>query len=150
MRKKVLVYGLLPAVGFSFLIANLAFANGGFGFGWFGGLSNTDPDQLATRQQNMFSYEAQILGISVDELKDAWAEGKSLSQIAKDKGITQEQIQQRIKQAMEDQMKAYLKTLVDKGVISQSQADKRLQFMQNQPSGNKGYGKGLGFHGLMK
>jgi ribosomal protein L4 len=48
-------------------------------------------------------------------------------------------------------LKDHLKALVDKGVITQAQADARLQFMQNQPLSSKGKGGGMwGFgHGMM-
>ncbi len=146
MRKKVLIYALLPAIGFSFFVANAAFAHGNWG--WFGMSTNIDPDEIATRQEQMFANEAQILGISVAELKEGWAQGKTMAQIAEDKGITNEQLKEKIKNAMTEQMKTYLKTLVDKGVITQAQADKRLAYLSSQPTGKK-MGRGFGWHGLV-
>jgi hypothetical protein len=35
-------------------------------------------------------------------------------------------------------MKTELQTLVDKGIITQAQADQRLQFMQNKPKMDRG------------
>ncbi len=137
MNKKILVYALLPVFGLGLFGVNAAFAHG-----WFGVFSNENPDQVAARQQSMFDNEAQILGISVDEVKDAWAAGKTLTQIATEKGISQEQLQERMKSAREAQMKSELQILVTKGIITQAQADKRLEFMKNNP-GNQKFGRGF-------
>ncbi|MDD5146605.1 MAG: hypothetical protein PHN39_02595 [Candidatus Pacebacteria bacterium] len=144
MKKKILLYSLFPALILGFVGVNAASAHG-----WFEGFTSLDPDQMAAKQQTMFQNEADLLGISIGELKDAWAEGKTLAQIAQEKGITQQQLQDRMKQKREEQQKSYLKALVDKGVITQAQADKRLQFMEQQSS-NKGVGKGMRFHGMLK
>ncbi len=147
MKKKYLIYTILPVMAFAVLGAGIASAHGW----WFGGLGNISPDEIANRQQTMFQNEAQILGISVDEIKNAWAEGKSLKQLAEERGISQEQLQAKMKEVRLQQIKSQLQTLVEKGVITQGQADKRLQFMQNQPANGKhGRGRGmLGFHGMM-
>ncbi len=151
MKKKYLIYTILPAMAFAVLGAGIASA-----CGWFGGIGNLSSDEIATRQQTVFQNEAQILGISVDELKEDWAEGKTIQQIMQEKGITQEQVQARMKDLQTQQMKSFLRALVDKGVITQAQADKRIQVMQNQlqngkmnkglPMGfSRGFGRGWGW-----
>lgn len=137
MKKKYLIYTILPVMAFAVLGAGIASA-----CGWFGGIGNLSSDEIATRQQTMFQNEAQILGISVDEVKAAWAEGKTVQQIMQEKGITQEQVQARMRDLQTQQMKTYLQALVDKGVITQTQSDKRFQVMQNQLQNGK-MGKGL-------
>lgn len=135
MKHKVLTYAFIPAVfGFGLLAVNIASAHG-----MFGGFNTLAPDEIALRQQTMFQNEAQILGITVDEVKTAWAEGKTFAQIAQDKGITQEQLQTRLKDAQNAQMKTHLQTLVDKGIITQAQADQRLQVMQNRLQNGNGH-----------
>lgn len=144
MKKKYLIYTILPVMAFAVLGAGVASA-----CGWFSGLGNLSSDEIATRQQTMFQNEAQILGISVDELKEYWAEGKTIKEIMEERGITQEQVQTRMKDFQTQQMKSYLQALVDKGVITQAQADKRLQMIQNQlQNGNTGKGlrMGMGFN----
>ena len=128
----------------------LAIVGGGIALacGWFGGMGNLSPDEIANRQQAMFEREAQILGISVDEVKNYWAEGKTIREIMEDKEITQEQIQAKIREIQLQEMKSFLQTLVEKGVITQAQADKRLEIMQNRlENGNigKGFRRGVGF-----
>jgi len=86
----------------------------------------------------MFDNEAQILGISVDEVKNAWAQGKTMMQLAQEKGITEAQLQAKIKDARTAQLKIQLQTLVSSGVITQAQADQRLAYMQSQQTNVKG------------
>ena len=103
---------------------------------------NLSPDEIATRQQNMFQEQAQIFGLTVDEVKNAWAEGKSLKDVAKEKGISQADIAKRMQDAEEARLKTQLQTLVDKGVITQAQADKRLENLKNMTAkGKKGINK---------
>lgn len=150
-KYKLLAYTLLPsALGLSLLGATVASAHGLGGFGMM------TPDQIATQQQNKFQEESQILGISVDEVKTAWADGKSLKDIMTEKNISQDQVNQRIKDLHDRQLKTQLQTLVDKGVITQAQADARVKAMQNlgtkMPFGadqgkkmGRGHGGGRGF-----
>jgi len=144
MKHKLLLYSLLPLAGLTFIGVNIASAHG-----WFGGMASTaTPDEIATQQQTMFQNEAQILGISIDDVKNAWAEGKTMSQLIKDKGLNQADIQARMKDFKVQQLKAQLQTLVDKGVITQDQADKRLAFMQNNIHNKKGGMMGMGMRGF--
>ncbi len=68
-----------------------------------------------------------------------------------EKGITEEQVQTRMKELQAEQMKSFLQALVDKGVITQAQADKRLGVMQNQLQNGRmgkmgrGFPMGMGF-----
>lgn len=144
MKKKMLVYAfVLAMLGVGLFTVNIASAHG-----WFGGFGpGISADKMATRQQERFQHEADILGLNVDEIKNAWSQGKDLWELAEEKGISQEQIQERIKTAMEQQMKAQIQALVDKGVITQAQADARLHFMQNKaPNGKRMMGIGMRFH----
>lgn len=132
MKKKYLIPGLLAtAVIFGVLGVSVVSA---YGFGWFGKFGpNVTPDEIAQMQQQRFQEQAQILGLSVDEVKNAWAEGKTMQQIIEEKGLSQGEIQTRMKETRFQELKNELQTLVEKGVITQTQADKRLQFMeQNQ------------------
>lgn len=143
IKSKLLAYAIIPTIGLGFLGMNVASAHGFFG--GFGSIAT--PDQIATRQQNMFQNEAQLLGISIDEIKNAWAQGKTILQIAQDHGITKEQLQQKIKDNRTAELKTQLQTLVDKGVITQEQANQRMQFITSQIAGGmSGMGLFGGFH----
>lgn len=140
--KKYLPYSLMiPVVALSLASAGIASAHG-----WF---NNATPDEIATHQQQMFQEKAQMLGISVDQMKDAWAQGKTLSDIAKEQGITEEQLKEKMKTAMQAKMKEHLQILVDKGIITQAQADARLKAIQEGKGMLMGKGKFRGGMHLM-
>lgn len=136
MKRKYWNYLAASFVGVGLLGTGVASACG-FGFGSWGASSLT-PDEIITRQQTAFEQQAQILGLSVDEIKAAWAEGKTMKEIMEEKGISQDAVQQRIQDQQAQQLKTQLQTLVDRGVITQEQADQRLQFMQNQLQNGSG------------
>ncbi len=104
---------------------------GGFGgkfmmHGDFGG-DIGDSDRFVER----LTSEASILGISLDEMKTYWSQGKNIRDIATEKGITDEQLKTKLETAAEARATASLKALVDKGVITQAQADARATAMKN-------------------
>ena len=140
MRKKYLAYLVLPALLLTVLGASAASAHG-----WFGGFGNASPEEIAERQEAMFENKATLLGISVEEMKDVWAEGKSLWEIAEDLGLTQEELQERMQAARKEQLQNQMQALVEQGVISQEQANKRLQFMEERMANGK-MGRGFGRH----
>ncbi len=130
MKHRILALAIVPALGLSLLGVNIASAHG-FGYG-FGGMKHATPEEIASKHQTMFEQQAQLLGITVDEVKNAWAEGKTIQDIITEKGITQDQIQARMQALQAQQLKTQLQTLVDKGIITQAQADKRLQTTQTK------------------
>lgn len=141
----MLAYAIIPVLGLSAVVGVSAAS----AHGLFGGFGTLSPDEIATRQETMFQSEASILGINVDEVKDAWAEGKSVKDLADAHGITPEQLQQKLKDARLQQVKIQLQTLVDKGIITQAQADKRLAALQNRTKNDGKMGKmGMRFHRL--
>lgn len=144
-KKKILAYAIVPAFAIALLSAGVVSAHG-FGFG----MSSATPEQIAEKQNTMFSQQANLLGISVDEVKNAWASGKSLQELATEKGITQAQLQEKLQAQRDQRTKDKLAALVSQGVITQSQADARLSFlqtkMQNKAGGFKGHrGMGMGW-----
>ena len=141
MNKKLLAYALVPVFGLTLGAAGVASAHG------FGGMMRrAAPEEFAARQQTMFSEQAALIGVSTDEVKNGWAEGKTLFDLAKEKGIKNEQLQQKMKDARLAEQQTQLKTLVDKGIITQAQADKRLQIMRNREAKIKSGKMGRGFH----
>ncbi len=114
--------------------------------GMGGMMGNLSADELAIRHTQMFQEQATLIGATVDEVKAAWAEGKSLPALAKEKGITEEQLQTKLKAEREAKMKTQLQNLVTKGVITQAQADKRLSTTQTKAANVK-EGK-RGGHGM--
>jgi len=136
--KKSLIYTLLALGIFGLVGAGAVSARGGFG-----GFSDASPEEITQRFETMLQNKADLLGISVDEMKNAWTEGKRFMEIAEEQGITQEQFQEIRRERIE----ARLQTLVEGGVITQEQADQRLQGIGEQLGGGgfrKGFHKGSG------
>lgn len=139
MKKKYLIPLSLALV---FLGAGSALA---CGWGGFLGFGNLNADEIAQRQQLMFEREAKILGISVEELKNYWAEGKTIREIMQERNINKEQVQERMREMQLQEIKKWLDALVSKGVISQEQANKRYEIMKNWIENGKMGKLGKGF-----
>lgn len=146
MNKTKLLKYSLPALALALLIgAGTADAFGG------GMNKNATPEQVASMHTQMFQTQATLLGVSVDEVKTAWANGTSFKELAKQKGITEEALKAKMKAAHQAEMKTQLQTLVSKGVITQAQADARIATMQKMAEtmkDKKGKGKGGMGHGM--
>ncbi|MFH1890956.1 MAG: hypothetical protein ABIJ91_05355 [Candidatus Kuenenbacteria bacterium] len=141
MKKKYIAYGILPVLA-------LALAGTASAHGLWGGFRNATPQEIAQHQTERFQNQSDLLGVSVDEVKSAWAQGKTMRELAEEKGISQEDLHAKIKAAREQRMKDYVQALVDNGVITQEQANQRLEFMQNQDFSRKiwwGMHRGFGF-----
>ena len=138
MSKKYFTYIILPALALGLVGTGVASAHG-----WFGSFGNATPEEITQHQETMFQNKAELFGIGVDEIKDYWAEGKTFKEIAEAEGITQEELQERMMEARDERMQNHIQALVDNGVISQEQADKRLQFMEERMANGK---MGMGFH----
>lgn len=136
-RTKYLLYAaLVPAAAIGLVGMHAASAHGLF--------VSATPDEIAARQETMFSNEAAFLGISVDEVKSAWAQGKTLRDMAQEHGITDEQLRVKAQERFTQKLKDQLQTLVTKGVITQAQADQRLAAMQGKIQ-NRPKHMGMGF-----
>ncbi len=140
--KKFIIYSLL-AIGLSGLLGiGVASAHG-----WFGHFSDATPAEMAQQQETMFQNKAELLGISVDEMKEAWSQGKDIREIAEEQGISQEQLQEKMRANAQQRLQERLQAMVDNGVISQEQANQRSQFMEERMTNNemdKGFHKGFG------
>jgi DNA-binding phage protein len=139
MKRKFIAYAMLPILGAGILGMSAANAHPLFGVG-----SKATPEEIATRQQDMFQKQADLLGISVDKIKEGWASGKDIMQIAEENGVTKDQLKQKMKDAAAAQMKTELQALVTKGVITQAQADQRLKVMQEKAAGKGGVANRFG------
>ncbi len=89
-------------------------------------------------KEQMLQNHAEVLGMTVEALQAAIDSGQNFQEIAESKGITQEQMQEK----MQSQMKVHLSELVAAGTITQEQMDEHLERMTNKPEG-----KGFGPHG---
>ncbi|PJE76135.1 hypothetical protein COV04_01230 [Candidatus Uhrbacteria bacterium CG10_big_fil_rev_8_21_14_0_10_48_11] len=147
MKKKYIGYALLPFLGVGLLGITAASAHGSFGgFGF--GVSALSPDEVATRQEARFEAEANLLGVSVDVIKDGWSQGKTLQDIATAQGISADELKTKMETAAENQQKTNLQALVDKGVITQAQADQWLKLMQDRVANSPQDGSGRPGRGM--
>lgn len=129
-RKYLLSIGALAAV---------AVMGAGVASAHFNGPDDLSPEEQAQHQKQMFEHHAQMLGVSVEEYKESWAEGKTLSEIMEEHGIDKEGFRERMKQQRTQRLQEKMSALVEQGVISQEQADQRIAAMQGRmESGEKG------------
>jgi hypothetical protein len=119
---------VIPFMGLSMFTSSAAMAHA----------AAPSPDQVADRQQHFFQREADLLGITIDEVKSAWAEGKRLMEIAKDHGISKDVLKERRMAQAKAHTEEHLQILVDEGVITQEQADARKQMMMERMEKGKG------------
>ncbi|MFA7286692.1 MAG: hypothetical protein WC052_03485 [Patescibacteria group bacterium] len=138
MKKKYLVYAFAPVIGLSLFGASAVSARGMFGSGFSFAEPSLSADEVSSRQQQHFDAAAKLLGVSADVVKDAWADGKSIADIATAQGLTDAQLKERIQAAQQETVKQHLATLVSKGVITQAQSDKRLAALEKQVTERKG------------
>lgn len=135
-KKKNLICAILPVLAFGILMANPIEAKG-FGF-WGGGFGNINLDEWTQRMEKMFENWANLLQISIDKVKNYWAEGKTPKEMMEAENINKEDVQKRMKEKRLEELKNQLQKLVEKGIITQEQADKRLEVMKNWLENQKG------------
>jgi hypothetical protein len=138
MKNKLYAFALLPALGLGFLGAQTASAH------WMG--AAVTPEESATKQAQMFQETATLLGISLDVVKEGWAEGKTISEIATDAGVSEEALRTKMEAARKAKLTTHVNALVAQGVITQAQADKRLAKMDTLKQSGKGKRGGRGHH----
>lgn len=97
-------------------------------FGWGWGNWKLNNQTFVEKIQEMFERWAKILGISVDKIKNYWSEGKTIKEIMEAEGISEDQIKERMKEQRLEEIKSFLQILVDKGIITKEQMEKRLEF----------------------
>lgn len=141
MNKKL--FFVIPALALLLVGVGTVSAAGGF-FGQ-GRENKGAPPKDSSGWQMMIEEKAKLLGISVEELKNYWVDGKDIWDIAKDKGIDEatlkSQIEAQRKAQRIERETEFLKQLVADGKITQAQADARLKKMSE---GNWGQGQKMG------
>ena len=125
-RFAYIAYTTVPTVALALLMGTTASAHG---WGW---AKTQNPEELAQRQQQMFQEQADLLGTGVDTVKNAWAQGKTFVELAKDLGLSETDLNTKMQEARKAEIKNHLQTLVSQGVITQTQADQRYAFMEQR------------------
>ncbi len=150
MTKKILICTILLVLVFGILLTKPAEAKR---FGWrgFWGFSNFNLDEWTQRIEKMFENWANLLQISIEKVKNYWAEGKTMKEIMEAENISQEDVSKRIEEKKLEELKNRLQKLVEKGIVTQEQADKRLKWMENQMENkpcDRKFSRGCGFRGF--
>jgi len=126
MNKKillsVLILGFLITVGVSSALAQ----------GWFNGKKDIDPERIMVKKEEMFKAKADLLGISIEQLKEYWSEGKNIGEIAVEMDISEEELRSKIQESHKAKMTEHLNLLVERGRITQEQADTKFTYMQER------------------
>jgi hypothetical protein len=127
-----------PGTGYGYGMMNGQGMRGGMGAGM--GIRN-GVGQTAAGTQSGFMHDEMIaafadkLGISVDDLNAQLASGKTMSQIASEKGLTADQF----RTLMLDARSQALDQAVKDGTLTQAQAD----WMKTRGQGMMGAGRGM-------
>lgn len=111
---------------------------------------------IAMKDDATFLEEhAVMLGITADDLKARLESGKTIKDIAAELGISDEDLQAKMEEVrtahqaeMKATMTAKLTQDVADGKITQEQADKMLERLQNPNANKHGFGFGGGFEGM--
>lgn len=95
-------------------------------------------NEMPAMHNEMMPEIAKLFGMTAEELTQAVSEGKSMAQLAEEKGVAMGEV----RAAMTRGMKTFLDRLVDEQKISKEQVGKLLGFMEknmdNCPSGQGG------------
>lgn len=138
-KSRIAAYAFIPAFALTLVGASMASAHGMWG-GW--GANEATPEEIASRQTQMFQSQADLFGTDVNTVKEAWADGKTLREFAEEIGISQDDLNAKMAEQHKERMQEHLQTLVDAGVITEGQAKRRLSAMEQRT-----FERGVGFGG---
>jgi hypothetical protein len=115
------------------------------GFGWMGpGFGLMGGGDWST-----FDAAAQALGLTPEQLFSELHSGKTLSDVAAEKGVDLQTVQDAMAAARKDAVQQAIEQAVTDGKISREQADWMLQGLDNGWLGGRGFrGHGWGHKGL--
>ncbi len=109
--------------------------------GMMGGRRGEFGDGYGFMHEYMISAFANAVGLTVDQVNTDLQNGQTFTQIANAQGFTGDKLTQLVSQVRKDALAQAVKA----GVITQSQADRMLQMMNNYTG--LGFGPGFGFDG---
>jgi hypothetical protein len=138
----VAVVGIVAVAGFAQAQAPTPTPGGGLGpgpgFGWMGG-----------GDWSTFDAAAEALGLSPEQLFTELHAGKTLSDLATEKGVDLQAVQDAMDAARQEAMQQAIEQAVADGQISREQADWMLQGLDQGWMGGPGFpGHGFGPGGL--
>jgi hypothetical protein len=138
--KKILLYSLL-AVGVVGLVGASAVSAQGF---FHNHAMDSEGKEAKGGYENMLKAKAEVLNLSVEDLKTAKEEGKTFQEIAEDQGLSVDELRaqmQEKKQELRTQKiegrKAHIEELVANETITQEQADEKLEWLESREGRGK-------------
>ena len=78
--------------------------------------------------ENMFERKAELLNMTVEELKQALESGKTFWEIAEEKGLSWESLYEKTREQLQER----LSELIAEGKMTQEQADKKLEWLEGR------------------
>ena len=133
--KAYIILAVVPVLLVSVLAVSFVSAHG-----WF----KISSENFTEHKSVMFEQKAALLGISVEDMKNAWAEGKNFHELMEESGLTKDELKAGMKERMEARMAEHLQSLVDEGVITQKQADERSESIGERKGFKRGFPHGFG------
>jgi hypothetical protein len=116
----------------------------GHGPGGRGPVPFGDSEQAEAYREQMHSAVASALGLSIDELDAAIAEGQTLAQIAEAQGVDLQTVHDATAAARKEAMRQGIEQAVEEGQLSREQADWMLRGLEQGWMGGRGFrGHGL-------
>ncbi len=145
---KLFAYALLSATAITLIGSGIVYAQGPQSWFW----AQEIAEDSIVKHQEILEHKAQIMGISTEEMQENWQENKRFGKFAEDYGLDREEIMEKMAEARRNNLQERLKALIESGVISQEQADQRMEAMQDESFGgirahrgfNKPFRQGLG------
>jgi hypothetical protein len=138
----VAVVGVLAVAGFALAQEPTPTPGGPLGFGRSFGL-------MGGGDWSIFDAAAEALGLSPEQLFTELHGGKTLSDLAEEKGVDLQAVQDAMQAARKEAMQQAIEQAVTDGQISREQADWMLQGLENGWMGGRGFrGHGFGPWGL--
>ena len=126
-------YTLLAAV---ILIATSA----GVATAYFGDMGRMGGDGACLEnQEKMIESRVEMLGLDLEEVRTKLSEGKTMREIISEAGITKEEMVENRKALMIEHINEFLAD----GKITQEEADKRLQWIEERPNKGGFLGRGM-------
>ncbi len=138
----VAVVGIVAVAGFALAQAPTPIPGGGLGFGRGFGL-------MGGGNWSTFDAAAEALELTPDQLFTELHSGKTLSDLATEKGVDLQAVQDAMAAARKEAMQQAIEQAVADGQISREQADWMLQGLEQGWMGGRGFpGHGFGPGGL--
>ena len=124
MNKKVLTLALVVLASVGLVAASSVFAQSS------DNTQNTEKCRCGDRHQLRLDMKADILGVDIEEIQAMREAGKTFPEILDELGIDREEMKEKMQAARQ----AHIDQLVADGVITQEQADQRLERMAERPA----------------